>query len=174
MASSGSDFECVRWPRGVSVRGWSPVAAILLLTLLAGGLVGCGLATGSDMTVPTATTSVANGCPMGSDSGVGVTAPTYILMEKDVGHVSEAHVGDVVQVRLPAAQRWKLMNDGAGTLDLLQPAGYWDVKASACVWNFRAAKVGATVVSFGGMAICEPGQLCPQYVVDEEFRITVV
>ncbi|MGZ3583812.1 MAG: hypothetical protein ACXVCX_02140 [Ktedonobacterales bacterium] len=174
MSPSGSVFEWVRWPRGVSVPGRSPVAAVLLLTLLAVGLVGCSLATGSTMTAPTATTSVAKGCPNTSDSGAGVTAPAHVLTMKDAGHVSEAHVGDVVQVRLPSAQRWRFANDGAGTLELLQPAGYGDVKAGACVWNFRATKVGATAVSFGGMAICEPGRLCPQYVVDEEFRITVV
>ncbi|HEX8035410.1 MAG TPA: hypothetical protein VF510_16255 [Ktedonobacterales bacterium] len=174
MPPSGSVFECVHASRGLSVRGRSPVAAVLLLTLLAGGLVGCGLATGSGRAAPTATMSVAKGCPKGAESGVGVTAPVHVLTVGDAGHVTEARVGDVVQVRLPAAQRWKLGKDGAGTLELLQPAGYWDVKASACVWNFRAVKVGATTLSFGGMAICKPGQPCAQYVVAEEFPITVV
>lgn len=54
------------------------------------------------------------------------------------------------------------------------PAEYWDARASACVWNFRAAKVGATTVGCVGTAIRKPGQACLAYAIYEEFPITVL
>lgn len=148
------------------------IAGGVLLLLLAGGLMGCGAAIGGGTTAPT-TTTIAHGCPGGSGAGFEVTAPAFVLSLKDASHESTARVGEVIQVRLPATQRWSVAKDAAGVLELLQPAGYWDVKASACVWNFRAAKAGTTTVSFEGRALCKPGQMCPAYVVAEEFPLMV-
>ena len=144
----------------------------VLLVLLAGMLVGCGGATSGDGMVPT-TTAVADGCPGQASAGMEAAAPVLVLTLKDAGHENTAHKGEMIGVRLPATQRWSVAKGGDGVLEVVQPAGYWDVKANVCVWNFRAVKTGATTVGFAGRANCEPGQMCPAYVVAEEFPVTV-
>lgn len=156
----------------------SPVVCVLLVVVCIGGLAGCGASSGanggvSSTATPTTKTGV-KGCPGGTGGAVDVGTPTLVLTIKDADHESKAHVGDVIQVRLPATQRWAMEKGGAGILEMLQPAGYWDVTASACIWNFRAAKVGATTVSFVGTALCDPKEPCPKYAIYEGFQVTVV
>lgn len=169
-----SVFIRIHSPRGLSTCGLlMPGAAVVLALLLAGGLVGCGVAPGNGSQA-SSTKTMAAGCPGGAAAGGGEAAPALVLTAKDANQESKVHVGDVIQVRLPATQRWTVEKDGASTLELTQPVGYWDARASACVWNFRGATVGTTTVRFVGMAICEPGQVCPAYAVVEEFPVTVV
>lgn len=158
----------------------STVACVLLVAVCIGGLAGCGASSGanggggvSSTAMPPTRTAV-KGCPGGAGGAPDAGTPALVLTIKDAGHESKAHVGDVIQVRLPATQRWAMDKGGAGILEMLQPAGYWDVTASACIWNFRAAKVGATTVSFVGTALCEPKEPCPAYAVYEGFQVTVV
>lgn len=180
MSPCAASLMCIHLPRGGSIRRLSPCSgALVLLVLLVllvfvvGGLVGCGVATDKGTTA-TNTRTATIGCPGGLGAGTGVAAPALVLTIKDASHESRAHVGEVIQVRLPATQRWTLGKGGEGGLMLLQPAGYWDERLSTCVWNFKADKAGATTVRFVGTAICEPEQMCPAYAVDEEFSIAVV
>ncbi len=180
MRSRFAAFWGFRPLRSGHIQRVSPVVCGLLMAVCIGGLAGCGAGSGvnggggvSSTATPTMKAAV-KGCPIGTGGAVDVGTPTLVLTITDANHESKAHVGDVIQVRLPATQRWTLDKEGAGILEMLQPAGYWDASASACIWNFRAAKVGATTVSFVGMALCEPKVPCPQYAIYEQFLVTVV
>lgn len=176
MLSHFGDFRPAQSGHSRSV---SLVAGSLLVVMCLGGLAGCGVSSsahgdgGVTSTALPPTKTGVKGCAGGTGGLVAGSSPTLVLTLKDADHESTAHVGDVIQVRLPVTQRWTMDTGDLGVLEMLQPAGYWDVSASACIWNFRAAKVGTTTVNFVGMAICEPKQPCPAYAVSEGFPVTV-
>lgn len=176
-AASSGGFDV---PRCVQVRNLSPIVTVVLLVVCIGAVAGCGVTGGANGggnapgTATPNTKAVAKGCVDGAGGTVDVGAPALVLTLQDARHESTVHVGDVLQVRLPATQRWSMARGGTGTLATLQPAGYWDVKASACVWNFKAARAGATTLGFVGTALCEPGRPCPAYAIAEDFPVTVV
>lgn len=178
--------------RGLALR----LSGALALAAILAALAGCGVTTGpggeqgastspsptgTTQVSPTATTrpaatktatsSSATPCPA-SDQGPG--NPALILTPPTPDRSGSAHVGDMVQVRLPTTTKWSFTSaQPTGTLTATQPSGALIRSVNACVWSFRAAAAGTATLSFIGQAICEPGKPCPNYRLAMNFTVTV-
>jgi hypothetical protein len=153
---------------------------VLLATALTFVLAACGTNSGSTSTgstpAPTPTSRSAvnpHGCP--SDAVVS-TAPTQanmVLKLTDSKTTINAHQGDVIEIDLPFGQAWSGPTTSQGALQLQGPAGYAWAAANVCVWRFTVQGTGTTQLTFYGRAICQKGQLCPQYIINVPFTISV-
>lgn len=162
--------------------------------LLAGILASCGTSqsvtlhggsSGSTSATPT-TTSSAPSIPgqtsvrpcLGVQSGAtSVGTPTRVLTPRPEGMAEPivAHVGDLLQVRLPSTQVWQLTSTPpADKVTVLQPAGYENAELAVCIWNVRAKGAGTVTLSFTGTANCEPSRPCPAYASRAVFTIEVM
>jgi hypothetical protein len=141
-------------------------------------LAACGGTSGSGSNPAPAPTSVkgygtSHGCP--SDVVVS-TAPSAanVTVQMTQSHTTiDVKQGDVVQFDLPFGNSWAGPNGSVGELELQTPAGYANPTSKMCIWRFTAQGTGTTMVSFYGHAICTKGQLCPQYVLNVPFEVTV-
>jgi hypothetical protein len=145
---------------------------MLLLTACGGPITG---PTGPGST-PVSTQSpgygTANGCP---DDTVFAKAPTkanVVITHADTNSTIVAHQGDTIEVDLPFGHRWGTPNL-AGGLEMQQPAGYAWKPTSVCVWRFVAKTQGTAQLTFPARALCQPGELCPLYVLEYPFTITI-
>lgn len=167
-------------PRRRPPRAMTALAACGLLALLA--LAGCGVTTtngaagSAPNTTATATASAlassrAGACPgpAGSVNDAGV--PALVLTPQTANHSGSAHVGALVQVRLPDASHWDYLS--TARLAPLTPAGVHDATVGVCVWNFRPASAGTVKLSFARSAICHPGTPCPMYMQQVSFALDV-
>jgi hypothetical protein len=101
--------------------------------------------------------------------------PALVLTPLTLDHSASAHVGDMVQVRLPTTTKWTY--DAAqvsGPLIPAQPSGVLVRAVSACVWTFKANAKGAELLTFEGQAICRAGQPCPNFRVKLAFSVSIV
>jgi hypothetical protein len=175
--------------RTVSTLHKRTFAYISLLSLLALALVlsACGASstggsgsTGSTPTsAPTAAPTpvkgygTAHGCP--SDmvvSGAPSNANVVIKPANSTGTVT-AHVGDVIEVRLPFGHKWGGPNSSPSKLQMQSPAGYASTADSACVWRFTATSAGNTSIDFISQPLCKAGQMCPMYILRVAFAVNV-
>ncbi len=159
--------------------------ALVLLTLT-GIVAACGTNAGSGTSTggtgsspanpsPTAVKGygTAQGCP--SDMVVS-TAPSVANVVVKPGQTNApitAHVGDVVEIRLPFGQKWSGPTASVGGLEMQQPSGYAWKTDNVCVWRFTAKSAGTTNLEFHQQALCKKGQLCPMYIAEVPFTITV-
>ena len=119
----------------------------------------------------TTTSSSAVACPA-SDQGLG--NPALILTPTTPNRSGAAHVGDMVQVRLPTTTKWTFQSSQpTGMLTTTQPSGVLIHSVNACVWSFQAASAGTVSLPFIGQAICEPGKPCPNYRIAMTFTVTI-
>ncbi|HEY7339981.1 MAG TPA: hypothetical protein VH591_03805 [Ktedonobacterales bacterium] len=110
-------------------------------------------------------------CP-GSNQGPG--QPTLILTPTTPDRTGSAHVGDIVQVRLPTSSKWTYAPaQSSGALSPTQPSGVLIRSLNSCVWSFKAVADGTQTLMFSGQAICKPGQPCADYRIAMTFTITV-
>lgn len=185
--------------RGRCVRHYRAVHLVGLLALVLAVLVaGCGVTTAnggesasgtpSAITSATATpspappsapipTRTATGgssavaCPESSD---GPGNPTLILTPTTPDRAGSAHVGDIVQVRLPTSSKWSYgPAQSSGALSPTQPSGVLIHSLNSCVWSFKAVADGAQTLSFTGQPICKPGQPCADYRIAMTFEVTI-
>jgi hypothetical protein len=151
-----------------------------LLVLLVFVLAACGYNAGgstntgsSSTTAVTPTTSAsAYGCP----GAVMTTAPSpaqIVLKPSDSNTTVTAHVGDVVEIDLPFGQAWTGPTASQGELQLQGSGGNAVTASKMCVWRFTAQGTGTTQVAFYGRAICEKGQMCPQYITRIPYTIVI-
>jgi hypothetical protein len=151
-----------------------------LFVLLVFVLVACGYNaggstnTGSGSTAgATPTTSAsAYGCP----GTVMTTAPApanIVLKPSNSNSTVTAHVGDVVEIELPFGQAWTGPTTSQGGLQLQGSAGSAVTTSKMCVWRFTAQGTGTTQVEFYGRAICQKGQMCPQYITRIPYTIVI-
>lgn len=129
-----------------------------------------GGSTGKPIATPTAAPpqSTANGNAQGCpDNTVYTTDPAkanVVVTPASANTTVHAHVGDVIEIRLPFGKRWTGPNSSQGNLTLQQPAGYGVKSYNACVWRFTAHSAGTTSLQFTSRALCKPGQMCPMYI----------
>ena len=149
------------------------LALILMLLLTA-----CGAITGppSPSSTPASTQSPGygtdNGCP---DDTVFAKAPTkanVVITHADTNSTIVAHQGDTIEVDLPFGHRWGTPSL-LGGIEMQQPAGYAWKPTSVCVWRFVAKTPGTAQLTFPARALCKPGELCPLYVMEYPFTITI-
>ncbi len=84
--------------------------------------------------------SSAVACP---ESSQGPGNPTLILTPTTPDRAGSAHVGDIVQVRLPTTSKWSYAPaQSSGALSPTQPSGVLIHSLNACVWTFKAVAAG--------------------------------
>ncbi len=83
----------------------------------------------------------------------------------------EAHVGNVVELRLAFGQRWSGPQQWPAGLEVQQPAGYADQADKACVWRFTVKQAGTYQLDFEARALCKKGEMCAMYIQDNPVTI---
>jgi len=155
-----------------------PLALVLAFVLAACGSNG-GTITGAGPTsTPTSrptTVSVATpeGCPNNAAVNPPQNKPNVTVLLKNSNSTITAHNGDLIEVRLPFGQQWSGPTTSQGELQLQTPAGYALNSDKVCIWRFIAQGSGTTQLTFSAKAICQKGQLCPQYILNVPFTIAV-
>ena len=159
----------------------------LALTLLAltcivaacGTNTGTGTNTGSGGSSPNPSPTAvkgygtAQGCPSDFVVSTAPSAANVIVKPSQTNSPITAHVGDVIEIRLPFGQRWTGPTASKGGLEIQQPAGYAWKTDNVCIWRFTAKTAGTTNLEFQEQALCKKGQLCPMYIAEVPFAITV-
>ncbi len=113
------------------------------------------------------------GCPSNAVvTNTPVTANVMVKLSQTNSPIT-AHVGDVVEIQLPFGHKWSGPTTSQGQLELQTPSGYASKANNVCIWRFVAKGAGMTSLNFTGQALCKPGELCPQYIMDVPFTITV-
>jgi hypothetical protein len=164
------------------IPAWIP---LMLLLATAALLVGCGQAgatagvprVGAPTTPTTTEPPIPGGTsirpcpgPTGSASAIGTPA---LVFSGGADASGAAHVGDLIQVRLPVTQHWQLQKASASAT-IVGQGGVQDGTLNACVWSFRATAPGQITLSFVGTALCDqPGVPCPQYARLASYTVTV-
>ncbi|MEO6888535.1 MAG: hypothetical protein ABI456_05145 [Ktedonobacteraceae bacterium] len=148
-------------------------------------LAACGTNTNTNTTTgggnaaPTPTTGMVkgygtqHGCPNDTIVHTPPTAPNVVVRASDTHKVVTAHTGDIVEFELPFGQMWSGPVTSPPTLQLQSPSGYAMPSTHVCIWRFAAHSAGTSQVTFMGKAICQQGQMCPQYIVSMPFTIDV-
>ena len=100
--------------------------------------------------------------------------PTIVLTVKNSHQTTQARVGDVIEIELPAKMRWNSPTVPAnGTLTPLQPQGGMDEQTQTCRWVYEASAAGTAKLGYTGICRCESNSPCPAIAEDEEFTIQV-
>ncbi len=167
-------------PRHARAMFTASAAMLMMLALGACGVSSTSaLGAGSNSAAtPTATTSAAGKdtsakpCPVVGTS-VNLGSPALVLTPKSAKQEAVAHVGDLIVVELPTTSRWRFNQAASAQLQPGDLQGVLDDSLNACVWSFHAQSTGTTTLSFGGSAVCESGQMCPQFVIALNFPIKV-
>ena len=159
--------------------------AFLLLTLMS-IVAACGTnsssgttsgSTGSSPAQPSPTAvkgyGTAQGCPSDMVVSTAPSTANVVVKPNQTHSTITAKVGDIVEIRLPFGQKWSGPTTSVGSLEIQQPSGYAWKTDKVCVWRFTAKSAGTTNLEFQGRALCKPGQLCPMYIAEFPFVITV-
>ena len=168
--------------QGHIIRRRSFLFLVPLILALAFVLAACGsnggTTTGAGSTPTSAPTTVKGtgtsfGCPNNTAMNSAQSKPNVTVQLKDSRSTITAHSGDLIEVRLPFGQQWNGPTGSQGALQLQSPAGYALMSAKVCIWRFVAQGSGTTQLNFVAKAICKKGALCPQYILDVPFTISV-
>ncbi|HKV56967.1 MAG TPA: hypothetical protein VJO32_01750 [Ktedonobacteraceae bacterium] len=170
----------MRSVQSVQRRTWFALGASLALIVFVLAACGSNTSTGSTNagsgSTPTGvtptTTASAYGCP-GTVMTVSPSPAKIVLKQSDSNATITAHVGDIVEVDLPFGQTWTGPTTSQGQLQLQGPAGYALPTSKVCVWRFTAQSAGTTQVNFYGKAMCQKGQMCPQYIMRIPYTIVI-
>ena len=159
--------------------------SLLLLTLL---VAACGSNAGSGSTGGTGSTGsapvkasptavkgygTAQGCPSDLVINTAPPAANVVVKRLSADASTVAHVGDVIEVRLPFGHKWSGPIASSGTLQMQQPSGYAWKSDSVCIWRFVAKSAGTTTLNFTSRPLCKPRQMCPMYIAEIPLTITV-
>ena len=115
----------------------------------------------------------AHGCPSNSVGSQTARASTVIVTPQQANSTILAHPGNLIEFHFPFGQRWSGPTTSQGNLRLLPPAGYANSTGQVCVWRFIATRQGTTRLNFTGGPLCQPGQVCPFFVMLLPFTIKV-
>lgn len=139
-----------------------------------GGTGGTG-GSGNTGSTPTAATSdtTATGCPSTTVVNNEPTKASVMVKSSDSNGAITARNGDVIAIELPFGHRWSGPTTSQGVLQLQGPAGYASQSDKMCVWRYMATGTGTTKLEFSSKAICKSGELCPMYIMNVPFTITV-
>jgi len=158
---------------------------LLLLTCIVaacGSNAGSGSSTGSSsgstppvQPSPTAVKGygTAHGCPSDLVVNTAPSTANVVVKQLSANTLTTAHVGDVIEIRLPFGHKWGGPTTSQGNLTIQQPSGYAWKSDSVCIWRFVAKSAGTTNIHFTSQAICKPGQMCPFYIAELPLTITV-
>lgn len=111
---------------------------------------------------------------MGNSSAAPEKTPNIVLTVKNSHQTTQAHVGDVIEIQLPAKMTWNAPSvQQNGTLTPLQPQGGMDEQSQTCRWVYQAQAKGSLTLTYIGVFRCESGVACPAIAEDEEFTIQI-
>ena len=153
-------------------------SVLVLIFMLAACGSNAGTTGGGQTPTPTSSPTKGYGTSVGCPSNAVVnSAPTkanVIMQLANMNSTISAHVGDVIEVRLPFGHKW----NGPGIaalhgLQLQQPAGYAWKAENVCIWRFVAQGTGTTQLLFQSQALCKPGEMCPMYITAVPFTVVV-
>ena len=152
---------------------WGSALAPLALAALV--LAGCGVSTGASPAVGSTHTpsSSVNAMPCNGPTGSVNAAGMPALVLTPTATNGQAHVGDLIQVRVPVTNHWDF-NAGLSGLAPLQPAAVRDLTANVCFWNFRGQSAQDVKLSFSEGALCAAGTPCPLYLRQVTFTVHIV
>ncbi len=112
-----------------------------------------------------------NGCPNSTVVNAVPARANVTVTPKDINSTINAHVGDIIEIRLPFEQKWDGPMDSVSGLEIQKPAGYpWQQN---CIWQFAAKAAGTVQLPFEGRALCEKGKMCAMYIINQTFNIDV-
>jgi len=154
---------------------WISVALVAVLMLAA-----CGTNTGGRTDPhPVLTYPIVGGygttygCPSDVVVKPEPPAPNVVVNIKQSHTIVTAHIGNVVEIRLPFGHTWDGPRTLQAILQLHTPSGYAMKDKGVCVWRFVAQSAGTAHLTFYARAICERGQLCPLFILLVPFTIRV-
>jgi hypothetical protein len=114
-----------------------------------------------------------HGCPSDMVVSSAPTTANVVIRPANSTSTVTAHVGDVIEVRLPFGHKWGGPNSSPSNLQIQSPSGYAWTAGSACVWRFTATGTGSTVINFISQPLCKVGQMCPMYILNIAFKVDV-
>jgi hypothetical protein len=97
-----------------------------------------------------------------------------LTLSNSAGVSGSAHIGDIIEIRLDGHHKW--------TLDAVKPGaalvakdnqGALDRADGTCVWDFQARERGDAIISYSGLALCDPTQSCPDYAIAQSFTVHI-
>ena len=161
--------------------------SLLSLLALAFVLSACGAASqtgsGSSGSTPTAAPATAptavkgygtsHGCPSDMVVSSAPSQANVLIKPANSQSTVTAHVGDVIEVRLPFGHKWGGPNSSPSNLQMQSPSGYAWTADNACIWRFTATGTGNTVINFISQPLCKAGQMCPMYILEVPFKVDV-
>ena len=85
-----------------------------------------------------------------------------------------AHIGDTIELRLDSHHNWNLTSiKPVGALNVKSITGAFDSTDGTCVWELHASASGDAVITFTGLALCDPTQTCPQFAIAQTFKLHI-
>jgi hypothetical protein len=82
--------------------------------------------------------------------------------------------GQRLEIRLSPADSWELSATGMSSiLVAVNPQGWYDGGARACIWRFTAQGAGSAQLTFVGAAVCPFLRLCPSVEQTVTYAVTV-
>ena len=113
------------------------------------------------------------GCPSDVVVSNAPAKASVLIQLTNMDSTVTAHVGDVIEVRLPFGHKWGGPGTALHGLELQQPAGYAWKAESVCIWRFVAKGTGTTQLFFQSQALCKPGEVCPMYITAIPFTVVI-
>lgn len=156
---------------------------LALILMLAACGSNAGTTGGGGGQTPTPTTPPTSGPVKGYGTSVGCpsdmvvnSAPTQanvLIQLTNMDSTVTAHVGDIIEVRLPFGHKWGGPGTALHGLQLQPPAGYAWKADNVCIWRFVAKGTGTTQLLFQSQPLCKPGEMCPMYITAIPFTVVV-
>ncbi|HEU0026941.1 MAG TPA: hypothetical protein VFQ25_07475 [Ktedonobacterales bacterium] len=85
-----------------------------------------------------------------------------------------AHVGDIIEIRLDGHHKWMLgAVKPSAALVAKEEQGVLDRADGTCVWDFQASEPGDVIITYSGLALCDPTQACPDYAIAQHFSLRI-
>ncbi len=165
--------------RAIRVKSVWLIVTLMMVFVFILAACGTNTTTGGGSAAPKPTMGMAkgygtqHGCPSDAVIHTPSSAPDVVVRASDTHKVITAHTGDIVEFELPFGQMWSDPTTSQRTLQLQSPSGYALLANHACIWRFAAHSAGTSLVTFIGKAICQQGQMCPQYIISMPFTIDV-
>lgn len=156
-------------------RLWSVGLGALLVLLLAA----CGVSAPNIDGASSGSTSSAG--PGGAGLAIRPCLGDYagdlhpaLILSSSATVSGSARVGDIIEVRLDGHHKWTLASVKPATaLASRVNEGALDRVDGACVWDFQAKEPGDVIITYSGMALCDPTQVCPDSVISQNFTLHI-
>jgi len=113
------------------------------------------------------------GCPSTSANVNWQKAATTFIHIDGANSIKTIHVGDIVEVALPAGYVWSLLTAENMYFQQIEPGGAYESSQNVCVWHFSTLAPGNTILYFGRHILCQPGKICSDLGIRYAFAVTI-